>query len=122
MLQGPKHLWNLYDSIFIIFFITQVENELQNVCFSDKWTLRTFVNTLTANDKHSLCNRDNLRQPIQTKLSKKEKAPSEFWAAFLKSSSHFKDFENKMNFIAYKFWKLQTARDVVRQTVQQSTC
>ena len=65
--------------------------------------LRLFVNTFTANDKHSLSNRDNLRQPIQTKLSKKEKAPSEFCAAFLKSSSHFKDFENKMNFIAYKF-------------------
>ena len=30
-----------------------------------------FVNTLTANCKDSLFNRDNLRQPIQMQLSKK---------------------------------------------------
>ena len=28
--------------------------------------LRLFVKTLTADDKYSLLNRDNLRQPIQT--------------------------------------------------------
>ena len=32
-----------------------------------------FVNTLTADDKYSLCNTELLLQPIQMQLSKKEK-------------------------------------------------
>ena len=31
-----------------------------------------FVNILTADDKHFLVNRDNLRQPIHTQLSQKK--------------------------------------------------
>ena len=36
--------------------------------------LGLFVNTLTANDKYSLLNRDNLTQLIQMKLSQKQKS------------------------------------------------
>ena len=46
-----------------------------------------FVNTLTADDKYSLRNSENLRQPIQMQLSKK----SQFFAAFLKCTSPFHD-------------------------------
>ena len=35
--------------------------------------LRLFVNTLTANEKYCLLNRDNLMQPIQMQLSQKQK-------------------------------------------------
>ena len=34
--------------------------------------LRLLVNTLTADDKHYMLNRDNLAQPIQTQLSEKQ--------------------------------------------------
>ena len=34
---------------------------------------RLFVNTLTADDKHYLLNRDNLTQPIQIQLSQKQR-------------------------------------------------
>ena len=34
--------------------------------------LTMFVNILTADDKHFLVNRDNLRQPIHTQLSQKK--------------------------------------------------
>ena len=47
--------------------------------------LRLFVNILTVNDKHYLLNRDNLTQPIQMQLSKKQKTFSEFFFQFLKS-------------------------------------
>ena len=47
--------------------------------------LRLFVNTLTADDKYSLLNRDNLTQPIQILLSQKQKTLSRFFFAFLKS-------------------------------------
>ena len=39
-----------------------------------------FVNTLTANGKYSLLNRDNLTQPIQILLSEKQKS---FFSIFL---------------------------------------
>ena len=54
-----------------------------------------FVNTLTADDKYSLLNRDNLRQPIRTPLSQKHKAFSEFFLAFSKSTLNFEHFEKK---------------------------
>ena len=40
--------------------------------------LRLFVNTLPANDKHYMLNRNNLTQPIQIQLSQKQKIFSEF--------------------------------------------
>ena len=52
-----------------------------------------FVNTLTADDKYSPLNRDNLTQPIRTKLSQKQKAFSEFFLAFSKSTLNFEHFE-----------------------------
>ena len=54
-----------------------------------------FVNTLTADDKYSLLNRDNLRQPIRTTLSQKHKAFSQFFLAFSKSKLNLEHFQKK---------------------------
>ena len=54
-----------------------------------------FVNILTADDKCSLLNRDNLRQPIQMQLSRKQKNFSEFLSAFLKARLVFEYFQEK---------------------------
>ena len=54
-----------------------------------------FVNTLTADDKYSLLNRDNLTQPIRTPLSQKHKAFSQFFLEFLKCTLNFEHFQNK---------------------------
>ena len=62
-----------------------------------------FVNTLTVDDKHYLLKRDNLTQPIQMQLSKKQKKISEIFFAFLKSILNFKHLPKKMNFIASVF-------------------
>ena len=51
-----------------------------------------FVNTLTEDEKYSLRNRTNLPQSIQINLSVKEKNVCQFFAAFLKSTSHFEHF------------------------------
>ena len=56
---------------------------------------RLFPNTLSADGKYSLLNRDNLTQPIQIQLSRKQKTFSEFFAAFLKSSWNFQHFQKK---------------------------
>ena len=57
--------------------------------------LRLFVNILTGDDKSYLFNRDKLAQPIQMKLSQKEKAFSEYFFAFLKSILNFKYLPKK---------------------------
>ena len=57
--------------------------------------LRLFLNTLTAHDKYSLLNRDNLRQPIEMQLSQKQETFSEIVSAFLKSILNVKHFQKK---------------------------
>ena len=54
-----------------------------------------FVNTLTADDKYSLLNRDNLTQQNRAQLSQKQKAFSEFFLAFSKYTLNFEDFEKR---------------------------
>ena len=54
-----------------------------------------FVNTLTADDKYCLLNRDNLTQPIWTELSKKQTAFSQLLVAFWKSTLNFEHFQKK---------------------------
>ena len=49
-----------------------------------------FVNTLTADDKHYLLNRDNLTQQIQMLLFQKQKTFSQYFSAFSKSILNFK--------------------------------
>ena len=61
------------------------------------------VNTLAANEKYHILNRDNLMIPIQMQLSQKEKTFSRFFAAFLKSRLSFKHFEKKMRVIILYF-------------------
>ena len=56
---------------------------------------RLFPNTLSVDGKYSLLNRDNLTQPIQMQLSRKQKTFSDFFSAFLKSSLIFEHFLNK---------------------------
>ena len=56
---------------------------------------RLFPNTLSADGKYSLFNRDNLKQPIQMQSSRKQKTFSEFFSAFLKSSLNFEHFQKK---------------------------
>ena len=50
---------------------------------------------MTADDKYSLLNRDNLTQPISTRLSQKQKAISQFFLAFSKSTLNFEHFQKK---------------------------
>ena len=56
--------------------------ELKKVSVSDMKNLKTVFNTVTAVYKYSLLNRDNLTEPIQMQLSKKQKNFSEFFFFF----------------------------------------
>ena len=53
---------------------------LEKVSFSDTQILGVFLNTLTVNDNLYLLNRENLTQPIQIQLSRKQRIfPNFFW-------------------------------------------
>ena len=73
-----------------------------------------FVNIFTADYKYSLLNRENLREPIQTQLSKKQKTFSQFAATFLKYRLNFEQFPKKMTLITDVFPKLRTPKNVVK--------
>ena len=57
--------------------------------------LRLFVNTLTADDKYSGSNIQNLRQQFQTPLSHKQKTFSGFLITFLKFALNLEHFQKK---------------------------
>ena len=70
--------------------------------------LGLFVNTLTADDKYSLLNRDTLRQPIQILVPEKKKFSSQFFSEYLKSTKKI------VTLIADVFPKLPTPKKMIR--------
>ena len=56
---------------------------------------KLFPNILCANAKYSLLARDNLMQRIQMFLSRKQKAFSQFFSSFFKSSLNLGHFQKK---------------------------
>ena len=75
--------------------ITAKVSELQKSLL-DTWKFfRLFLNTLTANDKYSLNNKDKWMQKFQRDLSQKENNFSEFFSPFFESSLNFEHFQKK---------------------------
>ena len=54
-----------------------------------------FVNALTADDKYSGSNMQNLQQQFQTPLAQKQKTFSGFFVAFLKCAWNLEHFQKK---------------------------
>ena len=94
MVNKPKYICNLEESTFTI-FIDQCERRWKKSLLVLCKILRLFFNTLTADDKYSVLNRDNLMQPIQILLSHKQNAFSEFFAVFLKYTLNFDHLKKK---------------------------
>ena len=57
--------------------------------------LRLFVNALTADDKYSGSNMQNLLLQFQTPLSQKQKTFSRFFIAFLECALNLEHFQKK---------------------------
>ena len=87
-----KFLWqNLYHIDWSLWSQLSYKKSLLVICKIS----RLFPNTLSADGKYSLFNRDNLTEPIQIQLSLKEKTLSQFFFAFLKCSLNFEHFQTK---------------------------
>ena len=55
---------------------------------------------MTADDKYSLLNRDNLTQPIPTQLSQKQKVFPEFFLPISKCTLYFETLQKKDDLIS----------------------
>ena len=87
-----KFAWqNLYHIYWLLWRQLTLKKSLLVTCKIS----RLFPNTLSADGKYSLLNRDNLSQPIQMQLSRKGKTSSKFFCAFLNSSLNFVHFQTK---------------------------
>ena len=83
-----QHLYHIYWSTQKQF---SCKKSLLVICKS----LRLFVNTMSAVDKCSLPNRDNLMQPMNMQLSQKLKTFSQIFNVFSKSMLNFEHFKKK---------------------------
>ena len=97
VLTGFKHLWNQHGTtINPLFFINSNVNRVAKSHLAVWYEiLRLFVNALTADDKYSGSNMQNLRQQFQTPLSQKENTFSWFFIAFLQCAWYFEHFQEK---------------------------
>ena len=86
------------------------ENSLLLTC----QILVMLVNTLVANEKYPVLNRDNLTIPIQMQLSQKQKTFSSFFAAFLNSSWNFERLEKKNDPYSFCIFEVTASENVVR--------
>ena len=86
MKSEQKHHYHIYWSVWKQL---SFKKSLLRICK----ILSLFVNTLTADDKYSLLNRENLTQPIQMELSQKQKPFPQFFSRILKSSWNFQHFQ-----------------------------
>ena len=94
MVIAPTYCWNLKASTFIIFI-----DRGQDIWFRNKFIsklLRMFVIALNADDKCSFLIRNNVKEPIQIQLFKKQKL-------FLDLFLHFWNWDQVLNFFK-KTW------------------
>ena len=75
--------------------ITSNAIELEKVCLLTCQFLGLLANTLAADAKYTVFNRENLTTSIKVQLSKKETYFSDFFAAFLKCSLNLQHLEGK---------------------------
>ena len=76
--------------------------------------LGLLVNTLAADEKYPVLNRENLTIPIQMHLSQKQKTFSQFSAPFLKFTLNFDYFEIKYDSHRYVIFEITSLENVLR--------
>ena len=76
--------------------------------------LGLFVNTLAADEKYAVLNRNNLTIPIQMQLSQKQKDFSELFAEILESKINFEHLERKDDPHSFCISKNTYSENVIR--------
>ena len=94
--------------------ITAKSIELEKSLLLTCQILGLLVNTLAADEKYPLLNRDNLTLRIHMELSQKQKIFSQCFTAFSKSRLNFKYFETKDNPHRFCISQVKDFENVVR--------
>ena len=82
--------------------------------------LGLLVNTLAADEKYPVLNRDNLTIPIQMQLSQKQKTFSHCFRVFLKSSLNFEHFQTKGDSHSFYITEITDSENVLREMSKKS--
>ena len=89
-------------------------SKFEKVSLNDRQISGLSFNTLAADQKHSLLNRENLMQPIGMQLSLKGKTFSQFFFGIIKMQRKFQKLsKKKITFIVDVFPKLRIHKKVV---------
>ena len=78
--EGNKHCWNQEGTTFSL-FIDHCEGNWVDLLLIRE-VLKVFLNAMTARDKYSLRNRNNLTEPIEKQLYEKQEFLSNFFCIF----------------------------------------
>ena len=81
--------------------------------------LGLIFNTLAADDRYHIPDKDNLTIPTQMQLSERQQTSSQFLAAFLISSWNLKPFEKKMTTLDYLFPNLGAPKMWLDKSLQR---
>ena len=112
MLKSPKHLWNLHESTFIIFFSHSEDKMIPKISPLLKFEiLRLFLKTLAADDTYAVWVYADLQFPIQMQLSEKRET---FLFHLWNLHQYLNILKKKMMVIANVFLRLPTVKDLVR--------
>ena len=95
VLTGSKHCWNQHGTTITLFSHQFEVNRVAKSHLQSNEILRLFVNSLTADDKYSGSNMQNLPQQFQTPLSQKKNTFSWFFIPFLKCAWYLEHFQKK---------------------------
>ena len=108
LLKSPsQHIYHIHQSQ-----LSQVSRK-KSILLTWK-ILGLLVNTLSADDKYLVLNRENLIIPIEMPLSQKHKTFSEFFSPFLKSTLNSEHLEKKNDPKKFFSYKLTDYEKVVR--------
>ena len=105
--SASQHLYHIYWSI-------PSQLSWKKSLFLTCQILGLLVNTLTADERYPVLNRDNLTIPIQMQLSQKQKTFSGFFTAFSKSRSTFEHFDKKNDPHRFCNFEITNSGNVVR--------
>ena len=82
-----------------LFVSTLIANNKYSLLDRDNLRQPIAMQLSNIHDKYSLLKKDNLRQPIAMQLSNIQQTISHFFRTFLKSRSNFERFKKKMTLI-----------------------
>ena len=105
--SASKHLYHIHRSL-------PIKLSWEKFLFVTCRILGLLVNTLAADEKYPVLNRDNITTPIQMQLSQKDETFCQFFIAFLKYRSNFEHFDKQDDPDRFCNFEIRDSENVLR--------